>query len=97
MAKKYLKSIDLIKIDVEGYEHEVLKGAKNTIAKYHPVLFVEIDENNLIQQNSSAGILIKELEDVGYSIKRADTLEPIGPNYRKFENCHFDVICFKST
>lgn len=94
LEKKYLKSIDPIKIDVEGYEHEVLKGAKKTIAKYHPVLFIEIDDNNLKQQNSSASNVISWLDDIGYSIKRADTFEPVGSNYKKFKNCHFDVICF---
>lgn len=97
LAKKYLKSIDLIKIDVEGYEYEVLKGAKKTIFEYRPVLFIEIDDNNLKQQNSSASNVISWLDDLGYSIKRADTLEPVDSNYEKFKNCHFDVICFIST
>lgn len=33
--------IDLLKIDVEGWEFEVLKGAKETIKKHKPVLLVE--------------------------------------------------------
>lgn len=33
--------IDLLKIDVEGWEFEVLKGAVNTIKKHKPVLLVE--------------------------------------------------------
>lgn len=38
----YKNKIGLIKIDVEGYEFEVLKGAINTIDKHRPHLFVEI-------------------------------------------------------
>lgn len=34
--------IDFIKIDVERYEHELLKGAKKTLAKHSPVIFIEI-------------------------------------------------------
>ena len=34
--------VDLIKIDVEGYELPVLKGAEKTIAQYHPTLMVEV-------------------------------------------------------
>lgn len=34
-------TIALIKIDVEGYELEVLKGAKATISKHKPVLVIE--------------------------------------------------------
>jgi len=33
--------VDLIKIDVEGHESAVLRGAKNTIALDQPILFVE--------------------------------------------------------
>jgi len=34
--------VDMIKIDVEGYEGAVLEGAERTISSYHPSLFVEI-------------------------------------------------------
>lgn len=37
------ESIDLIKIDVEGMELEVLKGAKNIIAKHKPLIYIESD------------------------------------------------------
>src|SRR5690348_8993140 len=35
--------VRLLKIDVEGMELEVLKGAKETIEKYKPLLYVEND------------------------------------------------------
>lgn len=34
--------IDVIKIDVEGYEFEVLKGAHNIIKSHRPHLFIEL-------------------------------------------------------
>lgn len=34
-------NIDLIQLDVEGYEAEALEGAKNTILKYKPVIVIE--------------------------------------------------------
>ena len=33
--------VDLLKIDVEGFEHEVLKGAENTINKFKPRIIIE--------------------------------------------------------
>ena len=43
--KKLLnKKIDLIKIDTEGYEYEVLKGAKKTIQKFKPT-YIQIEYN----------------------------------------------------
>lgn len=38
-------SIDVIKIDIEGYELEALKGAKEVIEKNSPILIVEISDN----------------------------------------------------
>jgi FkbM family methyltransferase len=38
--------ISFIKIDVEGHEFEVIKGAENTIKKNKPVLLVEIVEKH---------------------------------------------------
>jgi FkbM family methyltransferase len=36
------KGISLIKIDVEGHEASVLAGAHATVAKWRPILFVEV-------------------------------------------------------
>jgi FkbM family methyltransferase len=41
MATESPSQIDLIKIDVEGWEHEVLKGSKKIIEKFRPVIFFE--------------------------------------------------------
>lgn len=41
--------ISLIKIDTEGFELDVLKGAVETIKKHKPLIYVEIDSQNLIQ------------------------------------------------
>ena len=38
--------VDFIKIDVEGMEKAVLEGAKNTIEKLKPIIFVEILKSN---------------------------------------------------
>lgn len=37
-----LPAADLLKIDVEGYELEVVKGARETLRKYRPVLMIEM-------------------------------------------------------
>ncbi|MCC5637250.1 FkbM family methyltransferase [Nostoc sp. CHAB 5844] len=36
------KPIDLIKLDVEGYELAVIRGCKNLIQAYHPVIILEV-------------------------------------------------------
>lgn len=39
-----LSKVDLIKIDVEGFEKNVLTGLKQTMQKYRPVIFLEYSE-----------------------------------------------------
>ncbi len=38
----HLDRVDFVKIDVEGFEFEVLKGMVEVISKYQPVIFCEI-------------------------------------------------------
>ncbi len=40
--QRQLQKIDFIKIDTDGHEYEVFKGAKETIAKYKPKIIFEI-------------------------------------------------------
>ena len=37
--------IDLIKIDTEGSEADVIAGAKSTILRHHPLIYIEIGED----------------------------------------------------
>jgi FkbM family methyltransferase len=39
-----LGRVDFVKIDVEGTEHNVLRGMKEVISKYKPIIFCEIYE-----------------------------------------------------
>jgi FkbM family methyltransferase len=92
VESKDLQNIDLIKIDVEGFEMKVLEGGKNTISKFMPKLFIELDDNNLRNVGNSAKELIDFLEDLDYDIIIAETGQRIERNYN-FTNKHFDIIC----
>jgi len=61
-VKNNVDKIDLIKIDVEGYEYNVLKGAEKTINKDKPVLFVEIIDEKLKSNDSSSKEVISFIE-----------------------------------
>ena len=41
-----LKNVKLIKIDVEGFALNVLKGSKSTIQKHRPALFIEVGQES---------------------------------------------------
>lgn len=84
--------IDLIKIDVEGYEMNVLKGAVHLLQKHHPVLFIEMDDSNLKDQGYSAKAMIGFLHNAGYrNITSADDDHVVTAS-DNFEDCHFDII-----
>lgn len=87
-----LNSIDLIKIDVEGYELNVLRGAEALLKHYKPILFIELDDNNLKYQGDSAFALIDFLFGAGYKeISNAESGVRISAQ-TDFSNCHFDII-----
>lgn len=64
------KKVDFIRMDIEGYEKEALKGLETTlnsenVPKY---LFIEIHSVLLHKKNSSAEEIIRYLEESGYSV-----------------------------
>lgn len=57
IANNGISKVDLIKIDVDGYEPKVFAGAINCLAKFKPTLIMEFVENkeNLINTLTSFG------------------------------------------
>jgi len=45
-----LPGCDLLKIDVEGFELSVLKGAKNLIRKYRPTIIMETEKKRFARR-----------------------------------------------
>ncbi|KQS99089.1 hypothetical protein ASG68_18875 [Rhizobium sp. Leaf453] len=43
VEQKQLPSVDFIKIDVEGFEMNVLRGGRKTVSKYRPFIILELD------------------------------------------------------
>lgn len=87
-----LPAIHLMKLDVEGYELKVLRGAKSILERHKPILFIEVDNDNLNDQGDSAKELVLFLKACGYqSIRQAETSSVITQSF-DFSHCHFDVI-----
>jgi len=90
---KGLARVDLIKIDVEGFEMNVLSGAEQTINQFHPKLFIELDNDLLKRQQTSAKELINWLIQHRYNILNAENNHAVTVN-QQFDNCHFDIVCY---
>lgn len=67
MIDRYdLQTMDVLKIDAEGAELAVLKGAKSAIAKFRPLILLELVEAALVHQSASQQAIINLLESAGY-------------------------------
>jgi FkbM family methyltransferase len=69
--------VDLVKIDVEGHEMSVLRGASATLRKYLPPMLIEIEQRHL---DCPIKDVFAEIEDLGYVLYFIDgaALRPIG-------------------
>ena len=67
------------------------RGAEALIQEYHPIFFIELDDENLKDQGSNAPELIQFLISHGYKIRHAETNEVL-TNESDFNNCHSDII-----
>jgi hypothetical protein len=78
--------MDLIKIDVEGAELMVLRGAERCLREFRPVLLLEIDEPNFRMAGYSRTDLFSYLRSLEYRV-------PVGADaLRMPEKC--DAVCY---
>jgi hypothetical protein len=65
----HIENIDMIKIDVEGYEYEVLHGLKNTLLTKKPTLLLEFSGEAYTKQERGHGAkILSLLRECGYSL-----------------------------
>jgi len=72
VAMPLLTGCRLIKIDTEGHELHVLRGASRLIALWRPYLSIEIVPSLLASHGSSSDALISLLASWGYLVKALD-------------------------
>ena len=61
-----LEDIDYIKVDAEGYEIQVVNGAKNLIEKYKPFIHIEAKKKVMVKQNITMTSIEELFESINY-------------------------------
>ena len=70
---------DFMKIDIEGFEIEALRGASHTLTSHSPALFLEMHGDTINEKRRKVGEIVKFLEQAGYrDIQHVETGTAIG-------------------
>jgi FkbM family methyltransferase len=75
VREELLERVDLVKLDVEGAERLVLDGATETLARFHPMLLLEVNATTFAGPEPLAGWL----RERGYSLFAVDPFARITP------------------
>lgn len=78
VEQQQLSRVDFIKADIEGWEFNLLAGARATIKKYKPCLLLEVDASMLARAGTTPQAVFAEFDGLGYQFFRTDEHQ----NYR---------------
>lgn len=70
-----LPSVDIVKMDIEGAEHEALLGMESILKKHHPILIVEVHNRFLPLFGTTAQDLLNWLKSLNYQITPVDSTQ----------------------
>ncbi len=71
------RRLDFIKIDAEGAEFDILKGAIKVLQMYHPELFIEIHGATLELKQKNIKNIVRFLQEQAYSIYHVESEQEI--------------------
>lgn len=92
VAEKNITKIDFIKMDVEGFEINVIKGGMEILKRLKPMFYIEVNDSTLKRQGQTPEQLLALLKEIGYKIESFPDKKLL-ENMNDFTNCYFDVLC----
>ncbi len=74
-----LNRLDIIKMDVEGSELPVLRGAHDSLVRFHPVIMLELNRAAFAAAGYTPEVLIEYLHSLGYRLSMIEKHSQIIP------------------
>ena len=90
-----IHQVDLIKMDVEGFEGFVLKGASAILTNSNAKILMETDDVYLKNNGISPRALINILKGYGYKTFYRSDKQCFINDTENLSGCHFDMLCAK--
>jgi FkbM family methyltransferase len=88
-----LPHLRYVKIDVEGYDLEVIRSLDSTLAKYRPFLSTEVHRHLSPARRRET---FRFLRDLGYEVRRVENSTFFGPKLEEADmnrSGRFDIFC----
>jgi len=81
MSRIGISKVDVMKLDIEGGEWYALQGAQQTLERFRPILFFELETEHCRNAGYEAEDFLRWLVQLGYRLERIhkDKTVPIGP------------------
>jgi FkbM family methyltransferase len=77
--------VDCVKLDIDGFECGMLRGAREVLTRWHPVIIMELAPYALEEQGASLGELIGLLQEYGYALYDLSSGKALDMNAQKLK------------
>ncbi len=77
VANHHIDRVDLIKLDVDGFEGKVLRGGRETLGRFGPRIIMEVAPAWTEMRGDDIRDILQALEQLGYGFYRESDFEPI--------------------
>ena len=84
--------VDLIKIDVEGHEHQVIEGSIKTIKKNMPIMIIEIEQRHIKDRIDEVFRYITSLNYSGFFLNKGELISLNEFSYEVNQKPYLDMV-----